>query len=49
MTGEVGLPAPNEADIRKIMLELDAYGNVEIDFEEFEVLIRQVLSNMTNQ
>ena len=49
VSGEVGCPSPSDADVSEVMKELDADGNGKIDLQEFEVLIRQVLSLMTSQ
>ena len=49
VSGEVGCHSPSDADVSQVMKELDADGNGKIDLQEFEVLIRQVLSLMNTQ
>jgi calmodulin len=48
VSGEVGCPSPSDSDVSEVMKELDANGDGKISLDEFEVLIRQVLTLMTN-
>jgi calmodulin len=47
VSGEVGCPSPSDSDVSEVMKELDANGDGKISLDEFEVLIRQVLTLMT--
>lgn len=49
VSAQVGCPAPTDEDVIKVMKAYDADGNGVIDLEEFEVLIKSVLSSMISK
>jgi calmodulin len=48
VSGEVGCPIPSDTEVGEVMKELDANGDGKISLDEFEVLIKQVLTLMCN-
>lgn len=46
ISDDLGCPAPSPADIKDVLNHLDTDHNGKVDFEEFKVLIKDVLSAM---